>query len=259
MFFVSDGQPIEIACPASLSWDKTSNLTVGTSAAGYTRASYFGGARILRTMSLAHGALAPAEQAKIDALTNLGFGTELGFIPTGAERANLLTPGASLLATIKGVIRRPGTTDLRGNFYPGGINSPESIRIAEQVPFAHPGETITLSVVGRGEYAFSVQWLTASGSLIRSSWVEATSEEGYTRSSAESVAPPDASYFRAYIKGDVAAPAITIGGVYPWQVGQVANSVVVDAANVKMLYAGDKTRAPFLGHGYTIMEVGDYV
>lgn len=258
MFFTNQGQAVEVACPISLSWDKSSNLAVATSASGYTRASYFGGARVLRTMSLAHGALAPGEQAKVDALTHLGFGAELGFIPTGAERANLLTPGASLLATVSGALPRPVTVDREGAVYPGGVNTPETKRVATATPFAHAGQRIALSAVGRGGAVCSIEWLNATGEVISYFGVTCDGEE-YRRVTREGTAPAEAVAFGLHVRGDIAAPSLTLNRPYPWQVGMVAKAVVIESASASMLSAIHKTRAPYLGHTYTIREVGDYV
>lgn len=258
MFFVSEGQAIEVACPGSLEWEKASNLSVGSSASGYTRASYFGGARVLRSMTVAHGVLSTDGQAMIDALTHLGFGADLGFVPTGAERANLLTPGASLLATVSGAMRRVKTVDSAGMVYAGGVNTPDTKRIATATPFVYGGRRVVLSAVGRGGAVCSIEWLNELGEIISYFGVTCMGES-YNRATREGVAPANAVAFGVHIRGDIAAPAMTLEKVYPWQVGQVAKSVVIDAPTVKMLYAGDKTRAPFLGHAYTIREVGDYV
>lgn len=258
MFFVSEGQSIEVACPGSLEWDKTSNLTVGSSASGYRRGSYFGGARVLRSMTVAHGALSPDGQAMVDALTHLGFGADLGFVPTGAERSNLLTPGASLLATVSGAMRRVKTVDSTGMVYAGGVNTPDTKRIATATPFVYGGRRVVLSAVGRGGAVCSIEWLNELGEVINYLAVSCPGES-YNRATREGTAPANAVAFGVHVRGDIAAPAMTLEKVYPWQIGQVAKSVVVEAASVKMLYAGDKTRAPFLGHGYTITEVGDYV
>lgn len=258
MFFHSQGAVIEVSCPSALSWDKSSNLTVGASAAGYTRASYFGGARILRAMSLEHGALAASEQAKVDAFTHLGFGAELGFTPTGAGRSNLLSPGASLLATAAGVSHRP-FTPANGVLYPGGVNTPDVKRIATDLPFAFPGQKVALSAVGKGDFAFSIEWKDAAGRVLSYAAVAGSGADGYARVSRVHTAPAEAVAFGAHIRGDIAAPAMTLEKVMPWQVGVVAKSVVVESAGVKMLAAWDHTRPPLTSHSYTIKEVGDYV
>lgn len=259
MFFVSQGQAIEVACPASHSWDKTSNLATSTSAAGYTRASYFGGPRVLRTMKLSVGALGPEGQAKIDALTHLGFGSQLGFIPCGAERSNLLPPGASLLATVAGVVSRATTVASDGAVYPGGVNTPSTAPVASSIPFAYPGQVISLSIVGRGGAAVSIQWLDASGASLGYLGLVAESA-GYTRAHRVATAPATAVAFNVHVRGDVAAPALTLGStLYPWQVGQVAKSVVVESAGVEIVAAWDTTQPPLQAHTYTVKEVGDYV
>ncbi|WP_421083098.1 hypothetical protein [Rothia nasimurium] len=259
MFFVSQGQVIEVACPASHSWDKTSNLSTSTSAAGYTRASYFGGPRVLRTMKLSVGVMTPEEQAKIDALTHLGFGSQLGFIPCGAERSNLMPPGASLLATVAGVVPRATTVASDGTVYPGGVNTPTTALVASAVPFAYPGQVVSLSIVGRAGAAMSIQWLDATGASL--GFVGAVADSaGYTRVRRGTTAPATAVAFNVHVKGDLAAPALTLGStLYPWQVGQVAKSVVIESAGVEVIAAWDTSRAPLQTHTYTIKEVGDYV
>lgn len=258
MYFTSGNAIIEVACPSALSWSKASNLVVETSATGYTRASYFGGSRVLRTMSLSHHAMAPTEMAKVEALTHLGYGAELGFIPTGAERANLLPPGASLLATVTDAIPRPVTVTRQGEVYPGGVNSPETKRIAADIPFPYAGKRVAISAVGKGGGVCSIEWKDATGAVISYSGVTASSEE-YERSTSYATAPTAAVAFGAHIKGDVAAPSITLENVYPWQIGQAAKSVVIEKPSGEYLAAWDKTRAPLETASYTVKEVGDYV
>ena len=258
MYFTSGNAIIEVDCPSSLSWSKASNLAVETSASGYTRASYFGGARVLRTMSLSHHAMSPSEMAKVEALTHLGYGAQLGFIPTGAERANLLPPGASLLATVTGAIPRPVTVTRGGEVYPGGVNTPDSKRIAADIPFVYAGKRVAISVVGKGGGVCSIEWKDATGGVISYSGVTASSEE-YERTTSYATAPATAVAFGAHINGDVAAPSMTLETVYPWQVGQVAKSVVIEDSNGEYLAAWDKTRAPLESASYTVKEVGDYV
>lgn len=258
MFFSSGGSIIEVDCPSSLSWSKASNLAVETSASGYTRASYFGGARVLRTMSLSHHAMTPSEMAKVEALTHLGYGAELGFVPTGAERSNLLPPGASLLATVTGALPRPVTVTKGGEVYPGGVNTPESKFIAADIPFPYAGKNMAISVVGKDGAVCSIQWKDAGGNVISYSGVTANAAE-YERTTSYAVAPLNAVAFGVHILGDAAAPSMTLEKVYPWQVGQVAKSVVVEDSSGEYLAAWDKTRAPLESASYTVKEVGDYV
>ena len=259
MFFSSGGAIIEVDCPSSLSWSKASNLAVETSASGYTRASYFGGARVLRTMSLSHHAMTQSEMSKVEALTHLGYGASLGFVPTGAERSNLLPPGASLLATVTGAMPRPVTVTRGGEVYPGGVNATETKRIAADAPFPYAGKRVAISVVGKGGGVCSIEWKDAAGAVISYSGVTASSEE-YERTTSYATAPATAVAFGAHINGDVAAPSMTLEAVYPWQVGQVAKSVVIeDDSSGEYLAAWDKTRAPLETASYTVKEVGDYV
>lgn len=259
MFFSSGGSIIEVDCPGSLSWSKASNLAVETSATGYTRASYFGGARVLRTMSLSHHAMTPSEMAKVEALTHLGYGAELGFVPTGAERSNLLPPGASLLATVSGATPRPVTVTGGGEVYPGGVNTPDIKRIATAVPFPYAGKQVALSIVGRNGSVCTFEWLDATGAILGYPGVTANGAD-YERVTAIITAPATAVAFGMHIRGDIAAPSVTLGKAYPWQVGQVAKSVVIEGdSNGEYLAAWDKTRAPLESASYTVKEVGDYV
>lgn len=259
MFFSSGNSIIEVRCPSSFSWSKASNLAVETSATGYTRASYFGGARVLRTMSLSHRAMSPSEMAKVEALTHLGYGAELGFIPTGAERTNLLPPGASLLATVTGAMPRPVTVTKVGEVYPGGVNTPESKFIAADIPFPYAGKSMAISVVGKGGAVCSIQWKDASGNVISYSGVTASTVE-YERTTRYATAPANAVAFGVHVIGDAAAPSMTLEKVYPWQVGQVAKSVIIENdSSGEYLAAWDKTRAPLESASYTVKEVGDYV
>lgn len=259
MYFFSGSSIIEVRCPSSFSWSKASNLAVETSATGYTRASYFGGARVLRTMSLSHRAMSPSEMGKVEALTHLGYGAKLGFIPTGAERSNLLTPGASLLATVTGAMQRPVTVTKGGEVYPGGVNTPDTKRIATAVPFPYAGQQVALSIVGRNAAVCTFEWLDATGTILGYPGVTANGAD-YERATAIITAPATAVAFGMHIKGDLAAPSITLGKVYPWQVGQVAKSIVVeDDSSGEYLAAWDKTRAPLESASYTVKEVGDYV
>lgn len=258
MYFTSGNAIIEVDCPSSFSWSKASNLAVETSATGYTRASYFGGARVLRTMSLSHHVMSPSEMGKVEALTHLGYGAQLGFVPTGAERANLLPPGASLLATVTGATPRPVTVTRTGEVYPGGVNAPEAEFIAADIPFVYAGKRVAISVVGKGGAVCSIQWKDASGAVISYSGVTANAAE-YERTTSYVVAPDNAVAFGVHILGDAAAPSMTLEKVYPWQVGQVAKSVVIEDSSGEYLAAWDKTRAPLESASYTVKEVGDYV
>lgn len=258
MYFTSGNAIIEVDCPSSLSWSKASNLAVETSASGYTRASYFGGARVLRTMSLSHQAMSPSEMAKVEALTHLGYGAQLGFVPTGAERSNLLPPGASLLATVTGATHRPVTVTSLGEVYPGGVNATETKRIATAIPFPYAGKQVALSIVGRNGAVCTFEWLDATGAILGYPGVTANGGE-YERVTAIITAPSTAVAFGMHIRGDLAAPSVTLGKAYPWQVGQVAKSVVIEDSSGEYLAAWDKTRAPLETASYTVKEVGDYV
>lgn len=258
MYFTSGNAMIEVGCPSTLSWSKASNLAVDTSATGYTRASYFGGARVLRTMSLSHHVMSPSEMAKVEALTHLGYGAQLGFIPTGAERANLLPPGASLLATVTGVMPRPVTVTRGGEVYPGGVNTPDAKRIATAVPFPYAGQQVALSVVGRNGALCTFEWLDATGTILGYPGVGANGGD-YERVTAIITAPATAVAFGMHIRGDIVAPSVTLGKAYPWQVGQTAKSVVIEDSSGEYLAAWDKTRAPLESATYTVKEVGDYV
>ena len=255
---MSGSSVIEVECPTTLKWEKLSNLATDTSATGYIRASYFGGARVMRKMPLTHSVLSPTEMSKVEALTHLGYGAQLGFIPTGAERANLLPPGASLLATVTGAMPRPVTVTRGGEVYPGGVNTPDSKRIAAGIPFVYAGKRVAISVVGKGGGVCSIEWKDATGDVISYSGVTASSDE-YERATSYATAPTTAVAFGAHINGDVAAPSITLETVYPWQVGQVAKSVVIEDSSGEYLAAWDKTRAPLESASYTVKEVGDYV
>ena len=255
---MSGGSVIEVECPTTLKWEKLSNLAIETSATGYSRASYFGGARILRELNLSHAVLPPTEMSKVEALTHLGYGTQLGFIPTGAERSNLLPPGASLLATVTGAMPRPVTVTRTGEVYPGGVNTPDAKRIATAVPFPYAGQQVALSVVGRNGALCTFEWLDATGAILGYPGVAANGGD-YERVTAIITAPATAVAFGMHIRGDIAAPSVTLGKAYPWQVGQTAKSVVIDGGNGDYLAAWDKGRAPLETVSYTVKEVGDYV
>lgn len=258
MWLSNGDSSFEIYCPTSLSWDKESNLATSTSASGYTRAAYFGGARVLRSMSISYDLLSPEDAGTIEALSHLGFGEELSFYPTGAERANLLTPGASLLATMKDVERRPFTM-AEGVLYPSGVYVADAKLIADETPFPFGGKKVVLSAVGRNSAAFSMQWRDSYGAVISYSGVTAPAGSTYQRLQNTVIAPPDAVTYRAHVKGDIAAPAVTVDRLYPWQVGQAAKSVVIESGAGEMVAAWDKQRGNYTKASFTIREVGEYV
>lgn len=259
MWIVAAGEPIHIACPTSLTEDSESNLSISTSATGRRRANYFGGFHTLRTWAVDHSLLTGAEKTTLEALALGGFGTgDLGFIPTGAEHQNLFTPAASLLATVKDATRRI-TTTAQGISYPSGVNTPETALIASRVPFPYPGDFVVVSVVARNSGGMSIRWLDATGQIISYQGAFSnTSDTEYRRVIGRYTAPANAAYFDAHVKGDVAAPALTLGNEpRQWAPGQVAKSIVVSSPKKSLLASWDPARI-LSSANYQIMEVGSY-
>lgn len=257
MWIVSNGEAIEIPCPTALSSDVEPNLTISASATGYRRANYFGGAHYLRTWSLDHSALKPAEATTLEAFTLGGFGTaNVGFIPTGAEHLNLFTQAQSLLATVTNAQRRTITT-AAGVVYPSGVTVPEYTAIAAKTPFPYKGQKVTISVVTNGAATLAVRWLDASGAIISRSYAESAGGS-YTRVANTITAPANAVAFDAHVIGNITAPAMTLGETLrPWAVGQVAKSVVVNSPKSTLLAAWDPTKI-ISSKSYQVMEVGAY-
>lgn len=257
MWLISQGEVVEMPCPTSLNRDTESNLTTSTSATGYRRASYFGGAHYLRTWSLDHSELQRAEAALLEAFTLGGFGTaNVGFIPTGAEHLNLFTPAQSLMAVPTSVNWRV-TTRVGDTVYPSGVVAADWLLIASDTPFPFAGQTLNLSAVMSGTATLALRWLDSSGATISNSYVE-SNQAGYTRRSAVITAPTNATAFQARIIGDVAAPALTLGATLrPWAVGQTAKSVVVTAPKDSLLSAWDPASI-ITSKSYQVVEVGAY-
>lgn len=257
MWLVSNGEAIEIDCPTSLGQSVDTNLTVGASATGYRRASYFGGANYLRTWSVDHAAIGREGAARLEAFTLSGYGTNgVGFIPTGAEHLNLFTPAQSLLATVTSAQRRT-TTTASGVVYPSGVTVPEYTAIAMKTPFPYKGQIVTISAVTNGAATLAVRWLDASGAIISRSYVRSAGGD-YARVANTVTAPANAVAFDAHVIGNIAAPAMTLGEVLrPWAVGQVAKSVVVNSPKSTLLAALDPMRITS-SKSYQVMEVGAY-
>lgn len=259
MIFTSQGQAIEVACPSTLKTEHTTNLTTNNSVTGHRRASYFGGVTPLRAWTVDVSATHGEELGLLEAISTGALGADhLGFIPCGAEHQNLLPPGASLLATVPGATRRPVTVAADGKAYPGGLTTPTTTLIASQIPWAFPGQPITLSIVGKDGGTCSIRWLKANLDTIRNDGVTASSSE-YTRTHINRTAPAEATYFDLHINGAVAAPAITLGTTLrPWSVGKTAKSVVVEPSGSQLLAAWDAAQV-LSTISYTVTEVGKYV
>lgn len=258
MWFITAGEPIHLPCPTTLTTDQSSNLTTSQTVTGRRRASYFGGYSTLRTWSVDTKTATGDELAALEAFT-AGIGiSDLGFIPEGAEHQNLLTPGASLLATAPGFTPRTITTTGSGKVFPGGITSTSAVLVAARVPWVFPGQAYTLSIVGKSGAVCSIRWLRANGAVIRYDKVTASTAD-FERAHATHTAPADAAYFDLHINGAVAAPAITLGDTLrPWAVGKAAKSVVVEPASTQLLSAWDPAHI-YTAASYKILEVGAYV
>lgn len=259
MWLVSNGEAIEVNCPTSLAQSVDTNLTTSTSATGYRRANYFGGAHYLRTWDIEHAGLGREDAAKLEALTLGGFGADaVGFIPTGAEHLNLFTPAQSLLATVKDVQRRTRTV-AGGVVYPSGLNTPGTTLLASRVPFPFAGQKVAISAVSRTGGGMSIRWLDATGNIItyQGAFSAATDTE-YRRATGIYTAPANAVYFDAHIAGDIAAPSLTLGdAVRPWAVGQAAKSVVLNQIQSSLLKATNFSSITS-SKGYQVVEVGAY-
>ena len=257
MWLISQGEVVEIPCPTALSTDVEANLTTGVSATGYKRASHFGGAHYLRTWSLDHSALKPAEATILEAFTLSGFGNGgVGFVPTGAEHLNLFTPAQSLLATVTNAQRRT-TTTASGVVYPSGVTVPEYTAIAAKTPFPYKGQRVTISAVTDGAATLAVRWLDATGAIISRSYAKSAGGD-YARVANTVTAPANTVAFDAHVIGSIAAPAMTLGEVLrPWAVGQVAKSVVINSSKSTLLAAWDPAKI-ISSKSYQVMEVGAY-